>query len=768
MRAVRSARSAEWAPSVARALAPHWGATLALALFLLVGLAALDDYGVTWDEPNDREIGHQTFAFIRGEGDALFPRVWKFYGVAFQLPLLLAERAFGLDDSRAIYLSRHLLTHLLHLAAGLFAYLLARRLFGAGRVVALFAMLLFLLHPRLYAHSFANSKDLPFLAMFMTTLFLTHWAFRRGSLPVFALAGVAAGALLNLRIMGVVLLAAVPAMAALDFVFAKRWAERKRAVVSSGAFALAALLTAYALLPYLWADPVGRAVEWWTLASNHPRTGWDLFRGMRYVSVDLPADYLPGWIAVTSPPFALLLGLLGGGVVLAGAIKAPRAWLGQRERRFALALTGCFILPIIAVILLDANVYDEWRQAYFLWAPFSLLGAYGLARLASAFNRARLRAAVYGAAGAGAAATALSMALLHPHQQDAFNFFVDRVAPEHLRSQYLMGYWSHPTRQALEWALDQNPDSTVTVNVRSHDRYRPDRTMLILPREDRERLSLEQSADALVFTRRPPREAGRELSAVKVYNNTALSIQRKPDLRQAYASALQGSPIIRSEFDLYAGEDSLIYVKEPCAPSDIDNSTFSLRVFPVEEASLPAWWKVRGYEEQVFYFQGHGAAFDGKCVAVVPLPDYPAAAIRASQRREPSAALLWDSGSALDPDLHREALRAALRSSPVARGVFDVYWTDGGLLYVREECDTSDTAARFFLHIFPERVDDLPNERRRYGFDNLDFNFFSSGAMFDGKCVAQAALPEYAMREAATGQFIGARELWRTEFMFAE
>ena len=751
-----------------RALAPHWGAALALAVFLLVGLAALDDYGVTWDEPNDRGIGEQTLALIRGEGDALFTEAGKFYGVAFQLPLLLAERAFGLDDSRAIYLSRHLLTHLLHLAGGLFAYLLACRLFGAGRLAALFAMLLFLLHPRLYAHSFANSKDLPFLAMFMTTLFLTHWAFRRGSLPVFALAGVAAGALLNLRIMGVVLFAAVPAMAALDFVFAKRWAERKRAVVSSGAFMLAALLTAYALLPYLWADPVGRAAEWWTLASNHPHWGFDLFRGTRYVSVDLPADYLPGWIAVTSPPFALLLGLLGGGVALAGAVKAPRAWLKEKERRFALLLTGSFVLPIAAVILLEANVYDEWRQAYFLWAPFSLLGAYGLARLASAFNRARLRAAVYGAAGAGAAAMAVSMALLHPHQQDAFNFFVDRIAPEHLRSQYLMGYWSHPTRQALEWALDQSPDSTVTVNVRSHVRYRPDRTMLILPREDRERLSLDPSADALVFLRRPPREAGRELSAVKVYNNTALSIQRKPDLRQAYESALQGSPVISSVFDLYAVDGSLIYVKEPCAPSDINNSTFYLRVFPEDEESLSDWWKVRGHERLNFYFQGHGAAFDGKCVAVVPLPDYPAAAVRASQRRDWPSSLLWEAEGVLDQTPHREALRSALQSSPDARGAFDVYRTDGGLLYVRDACDPSDTEARFFLHILPERVGDLPEERRRSGFDNLDFNFFLNGAMFDGKCVAQAALPEYEMREAATGQFTSAGELWRTEFAFAE
>ena len=60
--------------------------------------------------------------------------------------------------------------------------MLALRLFGA-RLPAVAATLLFLLHPRLYAHSFFNSKNLPFLAMFMVALFLTHPAFKRGNVP---------------------------------------------------------------------------------------------------------------------------------------------------------------------------------------------------------------------------------------------------------------------------------------------------------------------------------------------------------------------------------------------------------------------------------------------------------------------------------------------------------------------------------------------------------------------------------------------------------
>ena len=43
----------------------------------------------------------------------------NFYGTTFEMPLLIVERALGLqDDTRAILLSRHILTHLFFIAGG--------------------------------------------------------------------------------------------------------------------------------------------------------------------------------------------------------------------------------------------------------------------------------------------------------------------------------------------------------------------------------------------------------------------------------------------------------------------------------------------------------------------------------------------------------------------------------------------------------------------------------------------------------------------------
>ena len=447
--------------AVTRALAPHWGALLALALFLIVGLAVLDDYGVTPDESDQRSYAAANLTYLLGEADALpvDPAVSahvNFYGMAFELPLLLVERAFGVQVFRGIYLARHLLTTLFFLVGGLFAYLLVRRLPGEG-LIALFAMLIFLLHPRLYAHSFPGSKDIPFLVMFIIALFLARAAFKRDTLLAFALLGVGVGMLANLRIMGVILLAAVPAMRALDLAFARDWGERKRALLSTGVFALSSLLTVYALLPYLWADPLARAVEWWTTLSQHPHIDLVLFRGMVYLSVDAPPEYAPVWFSITSPPFALLLGLIGAAVVVGVGAKAPLRSLRNTRLRFYLLLVGCFALPVIATASLGANIYNSWRHLYFLWAPFALLAAFGLRWLVASMNKRPLRSAAYGAAGAGLAATLVSMVLIHPNQQVYFNALVDRATPEHLRTQYTLDYWAHSMRQGFEWILDQSP-----------------------------------------------------------------------------------------------------------------------------------------------------------------------------------------------------------------------------------------------------------------------------------------------------------------------
>lgn len=882
------------------AVASHWGAVLALALILAAGLAVLDDYGVSTDEAIQRRLGTASLAHIQGASSPRLPSDHnKFYGVAFEAPLLLIERAFGIEDKRGVWLSRHLLTHLFFLIGGLFAYLLANHLFG-NRIIALFAMLLFLLHPRLYAHSFLNTKDIPFLTTSMVALFLTHRAFKRDGPLAFALLGVAVGILLNLRIMGIIFLAGILALLALDVALRHKRGEKERVLVSMGAFALAAALTAYVLLPYLWPNPIERSFEYWTTLSSHPSTFPELFMGMAYWSTDFPAVYVPVWFSITSPPFALLLGLIGTAFTLMTAAKSPLAALRSAPPRFGLLLIGILTATVSAVILLDVNIYNGWRQLYYLWAPFSLLGVFGLRWMLSTLGRARLRKQTQVGAFAGFAAVVVSMGMIHPNQQDFFNFFVDRVAPNHLMSQYRMDYWKHPLRQLLEIISEDARLPRESAITGAGDPLVRDNAD-ILPDARRDRI-YRIGTDA--FIPGTPFWAQTELitAQVKVYNNAIRSMQMRPDLRAVYEHVASREPGARSVFDVHYDKDMVVYVKEHCGQRDGSlDGRFALDFFPHKNEDLHSDNdRKQGFESMAFEFSKHGAAFDGKCVASVPAPYYSIALIRASQYapkpedilweefRADSANLLWEgefradsayqdiyrrieneapsarsvfdvyvSGGSLtyvkepcalsdvelpffahtipnqrndlpegrrgfgfenfgfssflingaifnekciasiplpdyevagvrtgqrtedgttswsvtfpvDPERLRAAYLEAAPAEPIARSVFDIHLTNGGLVYAKEPCEQEDANARFFLHIAPEQVDDLPEYRMLHGFDNLDFDFSARGALFDGRCLASVPLPDYQIRSARTGQFSGAGEIWSVEFEIRE
>lgn len=752
--------------TVGAALRPHWGALAALGLALTAGLAALNDYGVFYDEIIEGERGSLTVDYALGRGEALLNFQDRFYGVGFEAPLEAAKRAFGIEDARGVHLTRHLLTRLLFLIGGLFAYLLARRLLG-GALIPLFAMGLFLLHPLLHAHSFFNAKDIAFASMFMVALFLTHRAFKRDALWAFALAGVGAGFLMNARIAGAMLIPAVLAMRALDARAASA-PERTRILLSGGVFLGAAALTLYATWPYLWGDPVGRFAQSFAYMARHPQDLVETFRGAAVWSQDVPADYIPTWLSLTTPPFALLLGSIGTAVLLRNVAARPDAALRNTRLRFWALLIAAVILPVVAVVALGSTLYGGWRQMFFLWAPFSLLGAFGLQWLLGAIALRRLRRAVCAAASAGLGAAIVSLALLHPFQHAYFNFFADRTEPEGISAQYTrhIGNWADP---ALRRLLDLRPTGSAAL---AHSQPAV-RALLMLSEAEQARISLVPRPLA-EFSLRPNRPDAVERTLASgsvygsVYGSVIWAVVEEEDgaerLLAAYEQAAASGPVAQEAWDVYLNRERrmLVYVKEPCG-QPAENVHFYLLVYPDDPGDLRSWEKAAGFANLSFNLYEFGAPLEGQCVAAVPLPDHEIAGIRTGQ---PGAGA-WEAVFPFAaPEAYRAAYERATSREPDAPGVFHVYLDDAerALIYVKEPCAPSDAAPLFFLHVTPERRIDLSDERRELGFDNLDFEFSLRGMMFDGKCVASVPLPDYEIATARTGQRLNGDEIWEEEF----
>ena len=94
---------------------------------------------------------------------------------------------------------------------------------------------------------------------------------------------------------------------------------------------------------------------------------------------------------------------------------------------------------------------------------------------------------------------------------------------------------------------------------------------------------------------------------------------------------------------------------------------------------------------------------------------------------------------------------------PAARSDFDIYLRENRVSYLKSPCSAADVQAPFFLHIVPENVEDLPANRRQYGFDNLDFHYENYGSILamtvGGMCIAHRLLPDYPIVRIQTGQY---------------
>lgn len=219
-------------------------------------------------------------------------------------------------------------------------------------------------------------------------------------------------------------------------------------------------------------------------------------------------------------------------------------------------------------------------------------------------------------------------------------------------------------------------------------------------------------------------------------------------------------------FEVYAHAGRLVYTAQGqrlCQAGRV----FFLHIFPANPGDLPGQRREYGYDNRDF-FLGWRRQFldDGRCVAVVPLPDYPIAEFRTGEYQPRDGRAYWQARQVVDSSGYQAAYAAAATGRPAVRAAFDVYLSADSLTWIKEECTDADIAGMFIFHPYPANPADLPEWRQGEEFDNLDFQFSRQGARFDGKCVAVTPLPDYPLDRLRVGQWLPQenRQLWSAEF----
>jgi hypothetical protein len=468
-----------------RPLWQRWLPGLLLALLVLVGAALYRGYGLTWDEPSNHYNGAVNLTLIL---EAVLPKallhrimpadarlhpadVWPGFdhGVAFELPAALLGRLLYPGNPAGYYRLRHLLVFLVFAGGLVVLYRLARLRYPTARWLPLLAAGALVLSPRFFAEAFYNGKDISFMVTFalgmLTLVRLAQRPTLRRTL-VHALATALAG---DVRLTGLVLLVAFTAAALVlqaGAPGAMPTPVRRRLGLWALYAGLAAVLTVVGW-PYLWADPGTRLLYVMGRTGHFPWPGLVLYAGKLVAANALPWHYLPVWMLITIPlPYSLLMGL-GIGTALRtlarrglAALQRPGAWLD------ALFLAW-LVVPIAAIMVTQAVVYDGWRHVYFVYPAVLLLALRGARALGQAWQQASQGRTLRWAAGVALALlvvettrTAWFIVRAYPNQQVYFSFLPTPTA-ERL---FERDYWGGSTYYGLEWLLRHDPSPTINVS----------------------------------------------------------------------------------------------------------------------------------------------------------------------------------------------------------------------------------------------------------------------------------------------------------------
>ena len=770
----------------AEALGRHLPALCVLAVVFAFGVAGAPDYGLANDQLTQHRVGKFTVEYVLGQSENLLRHNHRYYGAAFEVALLAVERTLGFTDDQHVFLSRYILSHAFFLVGAFACYLLAGRLFRS-RLLPMFAMLFFLCHPRLFGHSFFNSKDTPFLSMYLIALLLAHSALRSGSTRAYAGLGAWLGLIGSIRPVAFLLVVLVPLVHIVDFVRGSG-RERMRLLMSAGVLASAAIVAVFLALPYVWRDPLPHFAEWLGLMLNHTHVVDSLFLGELISTDDRPWSYVPVWFSITTPPVVTVLALLGAAAFGVRLCRKRHDGRSAAPCGFWFLLAMSVLVPVVVATLLVGNLYNGWRHLYFVYGPVCLFACAGIAWLRETAGD-RLASLSVAVAAVGLAPVVCWIALLHPHEHSYFNFLVDRKTPERLRTQFDMNYWAVSHKEALEFLLRTHPDGFIPVAGTVAQSIR------VLPKNDRDRIVRSQEFSAYLATdHRYWWGAGvvegapyaQPIHVEKVFSNTLYAIVRlqvddfartkyAADFSAAVATApapvAGGSPV-----DVHWDGKAITYIIEDCQPADVEGEIF--QVGPSQPAGRFFLHVIgdskrganRGgyFHNEDFQFRHRGVVFhDGErqvCMARVALDGYVVDALRTGQLNGEEAPFWSVHIRATNPAALASALGRVASRQPQAHGQYRVYVDAGALVYVKEACGEEDRKASFFLHVVPlNRQEATPDVIER-GFANRDFTFSTHGTMVGDTCVLRARLPAFQARTAYTGQYVRDRgELWRVD-----
>lgn len=477
---------------------------LVLALFLaylFMGLFLFKDYGISTDEPDERQ---STFTNIKyaldtvgiealdgADGD-LENYIYKYYGIAMQVPPAIAEWAMGFPDGAETWLVRHLWTFLVCFCGYVCFYLMCQEIFEK-RWLSLLGTAMIALYPRFFAEQFYNIKDMIFTAMVMISMFVTvkliESKYAVGWTIVFA---VVTALTTNVRIVGAIFPVLFLGYLWLIGILHRCKIETKeydKHILRTSLLTIVIYAIIYVvLMPILWKNPLQEIIAVFTRFSDYDVwSGNIVFMGKIISGTEIPWYYIPIWLLISLPIWYILLFVLVIGIIgyaLAKSIKRKGKFeisvLFRNKYILWAALVG--FLPWFATVVMGSTLYNGWRHCYFILPPIVFLIVGGLSYIWKHYETVKvLKKGIMAIAALGLLVQCCWIVKNHPYEMVYLN-----PAARSSADQFDRDYWNVSMVELSKYILANDDSPQITIQA-------PNAIfMRFLSKEERERIILEK------------------------------------------------------------------------------------------------------------------------------------------------------------------------------------------------------------------------------------------------------------------------------------
>lgn len=371
---------------------------LLFLIYLLSGLFIVLSFPVTPDETLHRENGFISLKYISdlfnfdlklndffGEIPFLYDDWRKTYGTLFDLPFAFIEFYFQIGDKKLVFLIRHIANFLIFYISCIYFFFLLKNNF-TNKYLSLLGVIILVLSPRIFGHSFYNSKDIIFLSLLIIGVFYSLNLLKKFTYKNFILSFVFCAFAANIRIIGIYL----PILTILLYIFSLSKIQKKN-LYFIFLYLIGFFLTLYFIWPYLWLNPLSNFLTIFSESMNYP-AWWNfkiLYYGKYINPENLPWHYFFFWFFSTTPPFFLFLIFIGlyqylkfftKNLLNINFKKDIYLWKSNYEMTSIFMLL-LFFIPIFFVITLNSTLYNGWRHLYFVYPAFIYFAIYFLNHL---------------------------------------------------------------------------------------------------------------------------------------------------------------------------------------------------------------------------------------------------------------------------------------------------------------------------------------------------------------------------------------------------